>query len=65
MAGSIPASSRRQEEARQARGKTAKRAVRGGKLEASQIELDYAPFFVGLLTSAAMNDEHLVRQAYI
>ena len=49
------------EEARQARGKTAKRAVRGGKLEASQIELDYAPFFVGLFDFCTMNDEHLVR----
>ena len=34
------------------RDKTAKRATRGGKLEASQIELDYAPFFVGSLISA-------------
>ena len=49
------------EEARLARGKTAKKAVRGGKLEASQIELDYAPFFVGLFDFCTMNDEHLVR----
>ena len=50
------------EEARLARGKDREaRRTRGGKLEASQIELDYAPFFVGLFDFCTMNDEHLVR----
>ena len=49
------------QETKEARGGKAKRAKRGGKLESAQIELDYAPFFVGLFDFCTMNDENIVR----